>query len=438
MSESTDSNATESVVSETKTDAAPTPWPYTSDDSLENVQVTEDSNGELQMSELDEDVQKMITECCSPPTDNQQLQLRPRTLSEMGLTIEGRRIECTFGLDPKILADGITKMVAERDCTDALVEIEGHCFECHLCVLQVFTEYFKRFKSGDIIKIEEAEVTAQGFKNVYEWMIHEGSTPQRDGLIEMYLAARFLEMPDLLKQIWSLFDDADLVSEALAFQFFLEALPYNTPMLQALLITRIGRFFLCAVASMDFLDLPAEALYELLNHNNVCVNSEMEILLSALRWLLHDWPNRKEHGVRILSAVRFNLMPPWYISSLKSTNQPKELQELLAAPELTKSLNLGLSYAVTQHYISGDSPLQDPLSMHNAQQRQWVIDENVAHHHRYECANWEYPSFPVFNKYLLYIIEKGSKYWQTLKYDQQDNMLPCCKEGAAKRAAATE
>lgn len=313
--------------------------------------------------------------------------------------------------------------------TDVQVVVHGTTFDCHLPVLQVASEYFRQFTSTHTIVIDEPEVTVLGFEKLYEWILKRNSLRLKiDWLLDMYRTARFLKMPKFIDKLWGYFDNTKNFNEGQAFNLYIKAIPYPTEMLKALMLTRVNRFFLTAVTTTEYLNLTAEQVYAMLTTSVLAVNSEMEVLMSALRWMMYDWEERKKHKLFLMQAVRFNLMPAWYILSLKTKQKMPELAEILEEPVIQDALNAGLSYSVTQHFVHSDSPLQKPLELNTEHQREWIIDRSASHHHLYNCPNWTYLDYNAFTLYMAQIIQAKNLHFHILRLFKPSNFAPCCQE----------
>ncbi|EDW68271.1 kelch-like protein 26 [Drosophila virilis] len=396
-------------------------------DVIEQVEdCTLPADNKLAIGKLDVRTLKKITESCRECPENAYTPLEPRTLDEMGFIFD-ESIKCHLMCNQENLKVAIAKVVEDRMYTDVQVKVHGHIFDCHLAVLQVSTEYFKQFSSTNLIVLNVPEVTKLGFEKAYEWMTKQDASPPREGIVDLYLAARFMQMPPLINQLWYCFENIEFFREGEAFKLYLQAVPYETSTLQSLLLTRISRFFLSAVATVEYLKLKPEQVYDMLRTSIISVNSEMEVFMSAFRWMMYDWEARKAHTELLMRAVRFNLMPAWYILSLKTKQTLPELKELLDNPVVQSAINVGLSYTVTQHFMNSDSGLQEPLQMQQAQQREWIIDDIAPHHHMYKCPYWQYLNYELFNIYLEQVITAGPHFYKTLKAYKPSNLMPCCQ-----------
>ncbi|KAH8382606.1 hypothetical protein KR009_004373 [Drosophila setifemur] len=350
------------------------------------------------------------------------------SLQTMGMEDPKEGFQGHFGGSKEFLIDGLTNLLQGRKCTDVEIHVGDRSFNCHLSVLQLCTEYFKQFNRIDVITLSSDVISPKGFELAYEWMIYPETKPDRKHIVEMYLTANFLGMPELLAHIWSRLDNEKLLVGGEPFRLYLQCLPFKANLLQDLVLGRIRKFFLQAVATEEYLNLEAKHVFELLQHPNMCVNSEMEMFMSAVRWLLYDWSTRQEFAVTIMQAIRFNLMPGWYTTVLKTKHADQQLQELLDLPEIQSMINLGLSFSITNSFLSPSSPLAEPLQIQKPLDRQWVFNPKVRHHHRYECSEWEYLSLEVFNVYLQQIIDAGPMYMTQLEYVNPDQLMPCCRE----------
>lgn len=65
--------------------------------------------------------------------------------------------------------------------------------------------------------------------------------------------------------------------------------------------------------------------------------------MSAVRWLSHDWINRKEHLVEIMKCVRFELLTLWQIVVLKRRSDCLEMQKFIDNPDILAMMEEALS-----------------------------------------------------------------------------------------------
>lgn len=343
----------------------------------------------------------------------------------MGLIFD-KHVKCNIACNTDAVKSKLTDLVEKQLQTDINVIVKGHRFACHLPLLQVSTAYFKSITGIKEVVIDAEEVTQVGFWKAYNWLVHMDAKPEREHIVEMYLVARYLDMKDLLNQLWFYFDNNQLFNEGTAFKLYLEMLPYKTSSLQQLMLSRVRRFFYSAICTAEFIDLPVDKVFDLLSSNVISVNSEMEVLMAALRWLMCDWERRKRDVVKIMSAIRFQLMPSWYLISLKAQQSHAVLKEIYELDAVLAMINAGLSYSVTQHFMDETNLPPEEETLEPSTQRERIIDERAAHHHVYNCPNWKFIDCELFDAYLQQVINAGPEFYKSLKPWEPANFMSCC------------
>ncbi|KAH8306444.1 hypothetical protein KR018_011523 [Drosophila ironensis] len=324
-------------------------------------------------------------------------------------------------------------MIRQKQCPDVLVQVGEEIFFCHLTVLQLSMEYFRNHVPIDSITFSTQLMPARGFQMIYDWVIDLDSKPAREHILDMYVAASFLKMRELMNHLWSRLDDPNMVTSDEAFCIYVESIPYNLTLLQELMLGRIHKFFILAVATEEYLDLEPKHIFRLISHHNMCVNSEMEMLLCALRWLFYDWSNRSIYAVTLMQAINFNAMPAWFTRVLKTKQSDPDMQEFVLIPEITTMINLGLSFSVTHLHLDPESSLRPPLKVESPPERQWVYHQDVRHHHIYECHRWRYLNMDAFEEFLQYVIDNSQKFLNGLEYVVPGQMMPCCQAALQKK-----
>ncbi|KAM8703873.1 hypothetical protein ACLKA7_008493 [Drosophila subpalustris] len=376
---------------------------------------------EKETAELDKEILRKVADSCSVHKKKSYRRLRHRSLDDMGYVFD-ECLKCNLVCDQQLLEKGLIEIVGSRRYTDIQVDVKGHIFNCHMAVLQFSTEYFKRFHTLDPVVIDSEDVTIVGFEKAYAWMTKVNATPQRENIAELYMTAKHLEMSELLKQLWFYFEDRTQFNEGQAFKLFLETVSYQALTLQHFLLTRISYFFLSAITTLEYLQLNANQVHDMLDSNVAGVNNEYEILMCALRWLMCDWRQRKRHVHLLMSAVRFGLMPPWYLLSLRAKQTMPELQEICDDPTVLDMINDGLSHSVTHESLN-----EMTMQLHQGPQREWIIDEQAPHHHEYKCPNWQGLDYEKFSGYVDRVINAGPLFYKSLKPKTAINLMPCCR-----------
>lgn len=69
----------------------------------------------------------------------------------------------------------------------------------------------------------------------------------------------------------------------------------------------------------------------------------MEVFMSAVRWLKHDWISRDKHKFDVLSCVRFGNIAPWQLVDIKRNPDNPDFMELAKDPVICKMIDDGLA-----------------------------------------------------------------------------------------------
>lgn len=72
----------------------------------------------------------------------------------------------------------------------------------------------------------------------------------------------------------------------------------------------------------------------------------MEIFMSAVRWLKHDWKNRDCFKYEVLECVRFGNIAPWQLVDIKKNSENPDFLELANDAKICKMIDDGLKYTI--------------------------------------------------------------------------------------------
>lgn len=218
---------------------------------------------------------------------------------------------------------------------DTTIIIGKETFQCHSIVLKVHTNYFMISEeagfSMEKIELSPTDVSMESFREIYDWMLNEDYSIPRPKFADIFKSAVFLKIRDLIKECMAIIDSKELIDEREAVAIFLEAKRVNCPLLQSHVITKISRIFLTFVSSLDFLELSFNEIVEFFKSHGIAVNSEMDMMYVALRWLEFDWPKRAECVRDLFKLIKFDLMPLWILTEIKK--YPKYLAHIFILVE---------------------------------------------------------------------------------------------------------
>ncbi|XP_050304340.1 uncharacterized protein LOC126741912 [Anthonomus grandis grandis] len=236
---------------------------------------------------------------------------------------------------------------------DCKVYIDNEEFSCHLIVLQCYSELFDAYVAVKKVELPSDKCSVSTFALIYEWMITGEPSYlhlNRGNVLDIFVSARYLRIKDLVEQCWALIDQIDVFNEDTAFLLYMDAKKRNLPEVMELMLPRIQNFFLMLVSSQDWLELDVDDIKNLLSSNYISVNCEMEIFMSAVRWLKHDWQERDKHKYDVLTCVRFGNIAPWQLVDIKRNPENPDFLQLATDQKICKMIDDGLSFVIIKYW----------------------------------------------------------------------------------------
>lgn len=243
----------------------------------------------------------------------------------------------------------IKQRIRNFDRSDCQVIIGEAIFNCYRIVLQSYSVYFNNLNiiNGKPIYLPADKINSVAFIKIYKWMLSPllpVPEVERNGIIELYVAAQFLEIDELRYQILACFDNCEIFNEDSAFYLYWEARSFNESDIQELMLMRIQKYFLTLVATKEFLELTCEEVCSFLSLNTIGVRKESDVFYSALKWLNHNWEDREEYAMDVMKCVRFTLMAPWELTELRKNNKSLEVQKITIIRGVLEMIDKALRY----------------------------------------------------------------------------------------------
>ncbi|XP_076182991.1 uncharacterized protein LOC143154856 [Ptiloglossa arizonensis] len=345
----------------------------------------------------------------APSTSYEAPLLQEVPLSALGFTSE-RPIDWDNIILPEKtdLYQELARRITNYKNADCIVRIGQDEFHCHLLVLQSYSAFFDEKNCKDI-DLTGSDVSSKAFSIIYDWMINSQNEScrllQRDNILEVFVAAQYLGIKELEEQCWAFIDNDELFTEDTAFLLYLEARKIKNTAVMELMLPRIMKFFLMLVSTKDFLDLSVDELCLLLKSNYICVNSEMEVLMSAVRWLMHDWANRSQQMLEVLKCIRFGLIAPWQLVDVKRNPENPEFMELMSFPEVQKMIDDGLAFVIIKYWYGNQTEDYyhwiDLLGLSEPTNRNWAGEDK---------------NYVTYREFLLYLEEYQRTKMSELKH----------------------
>ncbi|EDW91065.1 uncharacterized protein LOC6530437 [Drosophila yakuba] len=331
------------------------------------------------------------------------------------------------------LASVLRYMFESHLKTTVQIEINKMYFNCHFIVLQVYSRFFSELENIPLlVTLPENIVSQKAFMLIYKWMLSDDPVLELPHIVEVFVAATYLRINELQVHCWKYFDDEECFNEDTACVLYVET--KDNPAMDVVcnvMLTRIRKFLLTFVATKDFLDLSCSHLIFLLDSDQICVNTEIEILFIAVRWLGHNWRQRKGRLLRLVSCIRFNLMPLWYLLYVRREEDHPLVKELISQPVVEHQINESISKITSRMYeekmtaLDGSAALSEEYA-NVSRQRNWICDSLCTYYHDVGCPNTREIRFKHFEDYLSQLQQSSKDHWSKVEMQDPSKKTDCC------------
>ncbi|XP_022233917.2 kelch-like protein 40b [Drosophila obscura] len=324
------------------------------------------------------------------------------------------------------LANILQYMVESHLKTTLVIKIRNSYFNCHLSVLQVYSQFFMELvESPMMVTLPEDLVTPKAFMIIYKWMLTSEPCLDRTRIVELFIAASYLRIKHLLAHCWMYFDDKQFFNEVTACILYVETRYHpSLDIVRNVMLTRIHQFVLIFAATKDFLDLPHNHLIYLLSSSRIALNTEVEVLYMVVRWMCHDWSTRRAYAVQLVDCIRFNCMPLWFMLFVRRDETHAQLLEFLSLDEVNEKVTDAITNITSAMYddqIFGTS-LAHKDTPH---QRNWIHDKSCDYHHLIGCPNTREIRYENFEAYMCTLQQKPVDYWTRFESIELNVVGPC-------------
>ncbi|RWS00753.1 ring canal kelch-like protein [Dinothrombium tinctorium] len=199
--------------------------------------------------------------------------------------------------------------------TDIEIHVEDEVYKTHLlivaCYMPFILEFFaSRLKKDDksIARIRMKGVTSSSIKTLIDYMYTGRIKPTTENFVDVLEAAIKCDMLDFA-DAWIDVYESKLGSEVLQMVLRLRlAKKYHWDDYVAVLNKAIAADFENLLMSDQFVELTAAEIINLLKEEEIGVQNEVVLFIAAIKWLNHDWKNRKQFAIPIMKEIRFVFM----------------------------------------------------------------------------------------------------------------------------------
>jgi hypothetical protein len=315
----------------------------------------------------------------------------------------------------------IRTKVESFESTDIEVVVSKEKFRCHKVILKLYSQYLVKLEANGfklkVMNLPGEHVTPIAFTEIYNWMLTRHNVTNRTTFAEVFSAAIYLEIPKLMQQLMWIVDTRKFITERVALSLYLEAKEINLKCLQAIMLHKIAKIFLTFVASSEFLMLTYQEVKTFLKSNVLAVNSEIDMVFAAIRWLTYKWPMRMDFVYKVFRFIKFDHIISWQLIELKKHKeydgdilQQVDVQRIIDEALVFQSLKY---HAKLQELKETDRDAYETMRV----PRQ-VVNDPLWKKYRIGNNPNIYDSYDQFLRYLKQI---NACHWQKIKYVDSTN-----------------
>ncbi|XP_055331636.1 kelch-like protein 5 [Paramacrobiotus metropolitanus] len=194
-------------------------------------------------------------------------------------------------------------------------ETESSGIPCHRNALSEHSAYFRNmFLSGmkesteQVIQLQNisCSVLSVLVDYCYTTDIHVNES----NVEPLLIAASFLSMDSVLDISWQFLEDRMQVSNCMTLYSLAESDAHKNPVLAGKARAFISKHFVGVSHGPELLEAPKNTIIELIRSDALCVPREDDVLVAVVRWLQHDFEQRRREFWEILQYIRTKYLGP--------------------------------------------------------------------------------------------------------------------------------
>ncbi|XP_048861062.1 kelch-like protein 6 [Brienomyrus brachyistius] len=210
---------------------------------------------------------------------------------------------------------GLESLRVEESLTDVTLHVEGRQFPCHRVVLAAASHYFRAMFCNDLREKHEEQIHIKGV-DAETMAVLLDYTYTSKVLITKQNVQKILEAANLFQFLRMVEACSRFLTNALLPENCVGVLrladTHSLTPLKVHVQNYITQAFGCVVSHEEFLDLPGEALANLLQRDDLNVTQEEQAYEAAMLWVRACEAERLPILARLLHYVRLPLVDPWY------------------------------------------------------------------------------------------------------------------------------
>ncbi|XP_067219965.1 kelch-like protein 6 isoform X2 [Chanodichthys erythropterus] len=213
------------------------------------------------------------------------------------------------------LQEGLHSLRLEDSLTDVSLHVQGQSFQCHRVVLAAASHYFRAMFCNDLREKHEENVNLKGLdadtmRILLEYTYTSKITITKDNVQRMLEAASLFQFPRIVDACASYLAEALYPENCVGILHLADV--HSLESLKAQVRTYIIQNFSQVVEHDEILELPADVLVSLLQHDELGVTEEEQVFDVVIRWVRAQEGERLALLPRVLTHVRLPLLDPWY------------------------------------------------------------------------------------------------------------------------------
>ncbi|XP_076334309.1 kelch-like protein 25 [Tachypleus tridentatus] len=206
---------------------------------------------------------------------------------------------------------------------DILLIVGGENFPCHRKVLKKASSYFSAMFTSDMLEnhaseVELHDVKPEAFSSLLEFAYHQYIDINQKNVFDLLEAAAYLQFSEFVDECVSYLLNILDCTNCIQVWIIADMMNLEVLLKQAKQIV-LWEFELVA-NSLEFCELPKRLLLEVLPHDGLIINREMQVYYSIIKWIESDQRLRSDDLFELFICIRFDCL------------SAKEIDEICAHP----------------------------------------------------------------------------------------------------------
>ncbi|XP_022235704.1 kelch-like protein 17 isoform X2 [Limulus polyphemus] len=191
---------------------------------------------------------------------------------------------------------------------DVLLIVGGEKFPCHRKVLKNASSYFSAMFTSDMLEnhaseVELHDVKPEAFSLLLEFAYHRYIGINQNNVFDLLETAAYLQFSGLVDECVSYL--LNILDYTNCIQVWVIADMMNLEVLLKQAKQIVLWEFEFVANSLEFCELPKRLLLEVLPHDGLIINREMEVFYSIIKWIESNQRLRSDNLLELFICIRF-------------------------------------------------------------------------------------------------------------------------------------